>query len=254
MNFFSSKSAAQRYPKGRPYFHPLVIERISARLSLSKPIDRAIDIGSGTGLSTVALREIATEVFGVDLSPEMLALAPREEHISYVLADAVKLPFADNRFDLLTLSSAFHWLERSEFLREARRILRSGGGLIVYDYYFPGKMEENAEFQRWYREIYLTRYPAPPRAGLVFTEDESGNEGLHLEGHEQFHNSVRMSVDGLVDYLMTHSNVAAAVEAGEEDIGAIRYWVEETVRPLFGGLKEGTFRFYGPIWYLRKTS
>jgi hypothetical protein len=153
----------------------------------------------------------------------------------------------------MTLSSAFHWLERSEFLREAKRILRPQGWLIVYDNYFPGKMEEHFEFQRWYRETYLKRYPAPPRAGLVFTEDDAGNEGLHLEGYDQYQNSVTMSVEGLVDYLMSHSNVAAAVEAGEEDIDAVRLWLEETVKPLFGGAKEGTFRFYGPIWYLRKA-
>ncbi len=28
MNYFSPRSAAERYAKGRPYFHPLVVERI----------------------------------------------------------------------------------------------------------------------------------------------------------------------------------------------------------------------------------
>lgn len=254
MNFFSSKSAAERYPKGRSYFHPQVIEHIRTFLSLMNPVRRAIDIGCGTGLSTIALKEIAVEVIGVDTSREMIALAARDERIKYLVADAVELPFQEGEFDLMTLSSAFHWLDRRKFLREAGRVLRSRGWLIVYDNYFSGRMEENSSFETWYRERHLRRYPPPSRAKLNFTEKDAGNEGFHLAGQEHYRNTISFSIEGLVDYLTTQSNVIAAVEYGDEQIDRVRLWLTENLKPLFGELRETTFLFHGPIWYLQKPA
>ena len=113
-------------------------------------------------------------------------------------------------------------------------------------------MEENAAFETWYRENYIRKYPPPPRARLIFADGDSGNEGFHVAGHEQYQHRMSFSVEGLIDYLTTHSNVIAAVECGGEDIGAVRLWLRENLEPLFGDLEEATFLFHGPIWYLKK--
>ncbi|HUQ32530.1 MAG TPA: class I SAM-dependent methyltransferase [Pyrinomonadaceae bacterium] len=254
MNFFSFESAARRYAKGRTYFHPLIVERIRNFLSTALPLERAIDVGCGTGLSTIALKEIAASVVGIDMSREMIALAEPDERILYAVADAVKLPFKEAEFDLMTLSSAFHWLDRRAFLKEAARVLRPKGWLVVYDHYFSGQMEESPEFQTWYRETHLQKYPAPPRAGLDFTEEDSGNEGLHLARHDRYQNSVGFSIEGLIDYLLTHSNVIAAVEGGTEEIGEVGLRLRENLEPIYGDLKEATFAFHGPVWYLQKRA
>lgn len=255
MNFFSYKSAAERYTRGRPYFHPIVVNRIRTFLSLPQPVERAIDVGCGTGMSTIALKEIAREIVGVDMSLEMIRLAERDERINYTVADATRLPFIEGGFDLMTLSSAFHWLDRGEFIREAGRVLkRSSGWLIVYDNYFSGQMEENSAFQNWYRENHLRKYPTPPRAQVVFTEEDSGKEGFHLAGHEQYQNKLSLSIEGLIDYLVTHSNVIAAVEGGGEEIGQVKFWLRENLTPIFGDLKEATFLFHGPVWYLHRDA
>ena len=252
MNFFSSKSAAARYPKGRPYFHPIVVERIKKFLSLNEPLPRAIDVGCGTGLSTVALKEIAHEVIGVDASIEMLALAERDSHIEYLVANGERLPFRGDAFDLMTLSQAFHWMDREKFLEEAGRVLRASGWLIVYDNYFLGRMEENNDFHEWFRENYPKRFPAPVRAKLAFSDDNSENAGFHLVGHEQYQNSTGFSLTALVDYLTSHSNVIAAVEYGSEEIDEVRCWLTESIEPFYGELSEAGLIFNGVIWYLRR--
>ncbi len=152
MNYFSPKSAAERYTKGRPFFHLLIIRRIKEFLSLAEPISSALDVGCGTGLSTIALREIAQNVIGVDASAEMIALAPRENGIEYFVSPAENLPFDENEFDIITLSQVIHWLDRDKFLSEANRVLRPNGWLVAYDNYFSGKMTDNTKFHRWYME------------------------------------------------------------------------------------------------------
>lgn len=254
MNFFSPQSAAERYSKGRPYFHPIVIERIKQFLSLKEPLSRALDVGCGTGLSAVALKEIAREVVGVDAAVEMIALADSDPRIQYLVASAEKLPFAENEFELVTLSSAFHWLDREKFLKEADGVLRTGGWLVVYDNYVSGQMEENTEFQTWYREGYLKKYPPPPRTWPAFTAEDSANANFHLLGKEHYQNSINFSVENLVDYLVTQSNVIAAVECGTQEIGDVRSWLTESIEPLFGGRREGNFLFNGPIWYLQNVA
>ncbi|MBL7709803.1 MAG: methyltransferase domain-containing protein, partial [Chitinophagaceae bacterium] len=71
MNYFDPKTAAERYSKGRPDFHHNTIRHIKEYLQLDKKLDAALDIACGTGLSTKALLEIATTVYGTDISQEM---------------------------------------------------------------------------------------------------------------------------------------------------------------------------------------
>jgi predicted TPR repeat methyltransferase len=68
MNYFNAKTAAERYSKGRPDFHSNTIKHIKDYLHLDKKLNNALDIACGTGLSTKALLEIATNVYGTDTS------------------------------------------------------------------------------------------------------------------------------------------------------------------------------------------
>jgi len=249
MNYFSPKSAAERYSKGRPYFHPLIIGRIKKFLSLAEPLSSALDVGCGTGLSTIALKEIAQNVIGVDASAEMIALAPRENGIKYFVAPAENLPFGENEFDIITLSQVFHWLDTDKFLVQANRVLRPNGWLVAYDNYFSGQMTENTEFHRWYKEEYLEKYPIPPRAKIMFTSENINPYGFRLLKEEWDKNIVGFSLEGIVDYLVTQSNVIAAVEGGKEKIEEVREWLTESIKPMFGNAKEN-FLFNTPIWYL----
>ena len=61
-NYFDAKTAAERYAKGRPRFHSFVIEKIKKYLALEKSFDLALDVGCGTGLSSVALKTISEKV------------------------------------------------------------------------------------------------------------------------------------------------------------------------------------------------
>jgi SAM-dependent methyltransferase len=252
-NPFDVPSAAERYAKGRLYFHPFVVQRIKERLSLAEPVPWAMDVGCGTGLSTVALKEIARQIVGVDASAAMIALAAPDPRITYVVARAEELPGDGAPFDLMTLSSVLHWLAGDAFFARARQALAPAGYLIVYDNYFTGQMEGQPDFLSWSRESYLARYPSPPRAHVAFDAETAARQGFAFLGQEHYENTVAFSPATLVDYLVTQSNVIAAVEGDRESIAEVRRWLEDGTTPLFGARTEAHFLFHGPIWYLQKA-
>jgi ubiquinone/menaquinone biosynthesis C-methylase UbiE len=149
MEYFSSKEAAERYFAGRPDFHPGTIDKIRDFLQPGGKLSKALDIACGTGLSSKALLGIADKVYGTDISAEMLELAHEQDEINYCLAAAEKQPFADNTFDLVTVSSGVHWFSIDEFLKEANRVLKPGAWLVIYENYFTGKMTGNESFKGW---------------------------------------------------------------------------------------------------------
>jgi len=254
MNFFAHKSAAERYAQHRPYFHPLVIEKIKSYLELHEPIEHALDVGCGTGQSTAALKEIARSVTGVDVSTEMLELAKQQPGIEFYNASAEDLSmFEDNSFSLITTSMAFHWFDHKRFLSEANRLLKTGSWLIPYTNGFYGQMDENESFEQWTKEVYAKKYPPPARSTTQLSAKLADEFGFSSFDMDNFQNKVEFTVDGLSAYLTTQSNVIAAVEQGNESIEDVLSWLSSQTKPFFRSEK-GTFAFGGTIWYMQKTT
>jgi SAM-dependent methyltransferase len=77
MNFFVYPTAAKRYANGRPFFHPLAIKKIKEVCCENGRIDRALDVGCGTGQSTQALLEVDIKGFKNFILPgRRVGLAP----------------------------------------------------------------------------------------------------------------------------------------------------------------------------------
>jgi SAM-dependent methyltransferase len=101
------------------------------------PGTRVLDVACGTGDPAVALAERAGQdglVVALDVSMLMLAAAAdraRAEdlsRVSFALADAERLPFADHAFDAVTCRfGIMYFWDPALALREARRVLRPGG-------------------------------------------------------------------------------------------------------------------------------
>jgi len=252
MNFFAHKTAAERYAQHRPYFHPLVIERIKSHLGLEALVARALDVACGTGQSTVALKEIADSVIGVDISDEMLGLAKQSSGIEYRNANAEDLSmFEDGSFDLITTSMAFHWFDHKRFLSEAHRVLKTDGWLIPYTNGFYSKMKENKSFEKWAEDSYTKRYPAPPRNATPLTEELANEFGFSSFHMERFQNDVLFTTEEIAAYLTTQSNVIAAVEQDNETVEDVYRWLVSQTKQFFHADK-ATFAFGGIIWYMQK--
>jgi ubiquinone/menaquinone biosynthesis C-methylase UbiE len=101
------------------------------------PGERALDIGCGTGNHSVWLAEKGLTVVGLDESPAMLEVAAAKAagtglDVAWVLGDASAPPFEEEPFDLVVSVAALEFVEaRRQVLREAMRVLRPGGRLVL---------------------------------------------------------------------------------------------------------------------------
>ncbi len=253
MNLFAHKRIAEGYATHRPRFHPMVMRKLRQHLHLEERFATALDVGCGTGLSTSALRDIADHIVGVDDSAEMIAVAKaqKEPGIIYCHGTAEALPFGESCFDLITVCGAINWIDRARFLPEARRVLKANGWLIIYDNSITEHMWESEDYERWYKDQYLQRYPKPPRNEAPLTREEAGTYGFRFDQAEEYVNGIVWSLDKYIDFLLTQSNVIAAVDAGTESYLNVRRWMHETLAPIIPVTK-GTFEFRGYIWYLQR--
>lgn len=250
MNFFDSRTAAERYAHGRPFFHPLVIDRVREFLGIDKLIRSGLDVGCGTGLSSIALKEIALTVTAMDISTEMISFVRRVPQIEYVIASGEVLPFADDKFDIITISQAFHWLDRSLFFAEAGRVLTENGWLVVYDNYLSDELTDNPESQWWFRDVYLKKYPTPPRTWPAFSPEDAEKDRFFVANSEVIKNKIPFSLEGFVSFMLTLTNVIAAVEGKLEDVAEARDWFTRELKPFFPGGEEQNLTFTAPIWFL----
>jgi ubiquinone/menaquinone biosynthesis C-methylase UbiE len=96
-----------------------------------------LDIACGTGNQLVANRTIAlhARMVGLDGSLGMLRQArPKSPDIAWVQADAAALPFHSESFDFVSCQLAFHHMrDKAGMVREARRVLRAGGRLAIFN-------------------------------------------------------------------------------------------------------------------------
>jgi len=116
---------------------------------------RMLDVGTGPGHIPLLVCDAVDDarVVGVDLARHMLAFAerhraasPHAARIELRLADAKGLDFPDDSFDVVFSNTILHHVpEPGAFLREARRVLRPGGCLLIRDLFRPESPERALE-------------------------------------------------------------------------------------------------------------
>jgi len=104
--------------------------------------DRVLDVGCGTGFATEGLLEHTDDVWGLDQSTHQLEKAfekfGKRDRVKFHRGDAERLPFADDSFDAYWSSGSIeYWPDPVAALREARRVTKPGGPVLVVGPDYP---------------------------------------------------------------------------------------------------------------------
>lgn len=104
--------------------------------------ERILDLAAGTGASAVALARSGADVVAADFSPGMIAEGRRRHggipNLTFVEADATNLPFADDEFDVVTMSFGLRNVnEPRAALAELLRVTAPGGRLVICEFSHP---------------------------------------------------------------------------------------------------------------------
>lgn len=101
-----------------------------------------LDVACGPGAQSYELAKAGHAVIGIDLSPDMLKRAKRDEvlNLQYLEQDATKTKFTESEFDVSTISFGLHDMPQQiavEVLKEMKRVTKPNGKIIIVDYNPP---------------------------------------------------------------------------------------------------------------------
>jgi demethylmenaquinone methyltransferase / 2-methoxy-6-polyprenyl-1,4-benzoquinol methylase len=128
-----------------------------------------LDLATGSGVLAHELKKQipVARVVGADFCAPMLTFARRRGIAELVVADGLALPFQDGRFDVVTMAFGLRNMASYDVaLREAARVLRTGGHLVILDFSLP-----NPPLRAFY-ELYLN-HVLPVLAGWVTGEPDA---------------------------------------------------------------------------------
>jgi ubiquinone/menaquinone biosynthesis C-methylase UbiE len=134
---------AAKYATSRPHAQGASLAGLVAMVG-PRPHWQALDIATGAGHTALAFAPHVAHVVASDLTVQMVHVARRLaserkiENVSFVVAQAERLPFGDQSMDFVSCRIApHHFVDVSRFVEDVRRVLRPGGAFGLVDNVSP---------------------------------------------------------------------------------------------------------------------
>ncbi|KAL5007423.1 hypothetical protein ScPMuIL_016229 [Solemya velum] len=208
-NLFRGLGHSQLYKTFRPVYPNAVYETIASycKSGLEPGMNLAVDVGCGSGQSSLPLANYFQEVVGIDVSETQIDQAPDVPGVCFRVGQAESLDFLkDNSVDLVTIAQAMHWVNTEKFYTEVNRVLKPGGSLVAYGYTIPEVDQPEAKdvIEQFFKKT-LEQYWEPGRQHIhesfrKFSLPFPGwvrNDNLHMDKF--------WTVDEFTGYLSTAS-------------------------------------------------
>ncbi len=204
-------------------------------LASLKEGEAVLDLGSGAGFdSFLASRRVGPKgrVIGVDMTPEMLERARKNaknggfENVEFRLGEIENLPVADNSIDVVISNCVINLSpEKGRVFREAHRVLRPGGRIMVSDIVLlaplPAFLKSTASLV------------ACVGGAALKKEYLKAMEGAGFAGIRELEESV-YSIDSLIDL----PEVKEAIGAGKVSIDQARGYAKNVVSMKVMAIKQ----------------
>jgi len=135
--------------------------KAATKIIAPAPGMQILDLAAGPGSSSEPLHKAGATVFATDFSEGMLAVGRKSRpYLNFSKADALNLPFEDNRFDVVTISYGLrNTVNYPKALAEARRVTKLGGRMVVVEFSHPTWRP----FRTIYTEYLMKALPAIAR-------------------------------------------------------------------------------------------
>ena len=126
-----NQTVAAHYAAYRPPLHQHILKRA---LNGADNFSAGLDVGCGTGRSSVALAEFCERVYAVDASQSMLDAATPHHAITYLQGAGENIPLPDRSIDVATFAGSLFYVDFDSTVREISRVCRHDALIIAYDF------------------------------------------------------------------------------------------------------------------------
>jgi ubiquinone/menaquinone biosynthesis C-methylase UbiE len=201
------------------YSSDLHWNRGDALLDLARQVNAKtiLEVGSGTGYWLNLLNQVTPQLYGVDFSSGMIAQAKNQPApLKLTRGTAAQLPYQTASFDLLYCVDAIHHFgDRAAFVREAFRVLKSGGALAIIGH-DPHSGEGNWYIYDYFDTVYQTDLMRYPSSGMI--KNSMKQEGFaDIERHDVEHIlNIRVGEGVLNDPFIKHNATSQLALLNEE--------------------------------------
>jgi len=124
------ESTAIHYAAYRPRLHNVLLTKC---LNENDTFDFGLDVGCGTGRSSVLLAKYCKHVIAIDPSKEMLSKAEIHPKVSYLLMKG-NLDIPDKKFNIITFAGSLFYCKSQAFYDRMIAHTVPGTTIIVYDF------------------------------------------------------------------------------------------------------------------------
>ena len=235
---------AALYESARPQL-PVYPAQVIGRYLGRRP-DTVVDLGCGTGLSTVVWEGRCRRVIGVEPNEGMLAVARRKESgaRTFIRAFAHETGLPEACADAVVCSQSFHWMEPAPTLDEAARLLADGGVFAAVDCDWPpvcGWPVEKA-YDALFEEVRKAERRHPEIAEGFRKWEKSGHlANIRSSGHFRyareivFANEESCDAERMIALARSQGGLQGILTARPELIAEALEAFERAVREYFAG-------------------
>lgn len=126
-----NETVSTHYSAYRPPLHEMILKCL---LSEGETFQTGLDVGSGTGYSTIALTKYCSHVFGVEPSTAMLNKATKHEKATYLQGSGEALPLPDRSVNVVTFAGSLFYIKPQLLVEELKRVCQHQASIIPYDF------------------------------------------------------------------------------------------------------------------------
>ena len=212
---------AEDYSKYRPQYPKRLFEYLSMIVGENY---RAWDCATGNGQAAIGLTPYFKEIIATDISKEQIANCIPHRKIKYYKAPAENSGIASGSVDLITAATAIHWFDREKFFKEAKRVLKPGGILAVWNYtsFTSISPEIDAIIGRLNEKILGPKY-WPEQAYKIFQKGYTFKFPFKELYAPDIIMTQNWSMTNVVKYLHTWSGVQVYIKKNKKDPVEIIY-------------------------------